>query len=83
MALRRLSIHLFPSFESRLFDPLAAREDRRLATVVDIRRGDVLQRFVQPAVVVVRDEASEGAFEFWKLAVTGSILLMAMRPKAS
>ena len=39
-------------------------EDRRLAAEVDVRRRDVLQGFMQPAVVVVLDEAPDRAFEF-------------------
>src|SRR5262245_48629854 len=41
------------------FDPRAAGQDRRLPSPVHVRRGHVLQRLVQPAVVVVLDEVPD------------------------
>lgn len=72
------SIHPFPLFEGRLLDLLAPREDRRLAAVVDIRRSHVLQGFVQPAVVVVLDEAPDGAFE-----LPGAVVVLLEFPRSS
>ena len=49
--------------QSSLFDPLPTGEDFLLTAKKHIRRGYVVERFVISAVVVVLDEAGDGALE--------------------
>ena len=55
--------------QSSLFDPLPTGEDFLLTGKEHIRRGYVVERFVISAVVVVLDEAGDGALELPRIIV--------------
>ena len=50
-------------FDGPVLDPLAPFQDACAASEVDVGRGEVVQALVIAAMIIVLDEASDGALE--------------------